>query len=388
MRRRGAGLACALLVAAVAVGPSAPAAAADCAPAAGVPESTAVPFAQTRLGFQDVWPVTTGEGITVAVIDSGVDTGNPQMEAIRYRAGISEVPSEATVRDCVGHGTAVTGIIAAPKVPGTAFTGVAPGVTVVPIKQTNSDQRDPNGTARLAAAIEAALEIRAVRVINVSIAADDAPALRQAVSDAQQQGVVIVAAAGNDAQGNNAVPYPAGYSQEFDNVLAVAAVDQTDQTASFSEHGRYVDIAAPGVGIEAPAPGSGYSLNLQGTSFATPFVTGAVALAWSAHPELTAAQIVRRLEATAAPPPDSVPTTSYGYGIVDPVRAVVAQPAALVPASPVGADRVTLPAPSATTDSTTGVTSFAVAGGLLGLAALLGAGAALRRRRAPLRPAG
>ena len=144
------------------------------------------------------------------------------------------------------------------------------------------------------------------------------------------------------------------------------------------------DIAAPGVGIEAPATGSGYGFAFSGTSFATPFVTGTVALAWAAHPDLTAAQIVRRVEATADTPPDSVPSTRYGYGIVNPVRAVEqVREDAVAPTSAPPSSAQQLPAPVLpTTHSATRDLGVGIAGALFGLTVLVLAVVALRRSTA------
>ena len=116
--------------------------------------------------------------------------------------------------------------------------------------------------------------------------------------DAAAADAVIVAAAGNDQATTNAPLYPAAYSGQFDNILAVSAVDTKDAPGNFSTSGHYVDIAAPGQGYQGLSGLTGFT-KVTGTSFATPLVSGAAALVRAAHPDMSAAQVVRRLEATA-----------------------------------------------------------------------------------------
>jgi len=358
--------------------PSASAAPPECNVKPGGDDAGTTPWAQERLGFQKVWPITDGEGVKVAVIDSGINRDQPQMAQIHYAGGTNVWGggfAANDTRDCYGHGTAVTGIIAAPKILDVAFLGVAPGVTIVPIKQSNQ-QKD--GTAEgIAAGIDAAIAAHA-RVINISWATNvDVSVMRAAVARAEAANIVVVAAASNDAQSGNLVAYPAAYP----TVLAVAATDNQDQVAQFSETGNYVDLAAPGVKVEAPAPIRGY-LPLDGTSFAAPFVTGTVALVRSAHPTLTAAQVRARIEATADPPPGiTVPSQSYGYGTVNPYLAVTAvrddAAAAPKPAKPVPLNAA---APEPGRDRHLEHLALGIGAMLLGLAIVAGLAAAVVRR--------
>jgi membrane-anchored mycosin MYCP len=284
------------------------------------------PWAQNRLDFQHAWSITTGQGVVVAVIDTGLDRRHPQLRSVHVAQGvdvISGAPRQHNVRDCDGHGTGVTSIIAAQRVQGVSFAGVAPGATIVPIKQTNT-RSDRSGTAAgIARGIEAAIAAHA-RVANISVTVTTpTAALRAAVTRAARANLVIVAAAGNDGQSDNFAAYPAAYSTRFPNVIAVSASDAQDAIGKFADTGDYVTVAAPGVGVETPAPIQGY-LSQDGTSFAAPYVTGAVALVLAAHPELTAAEVRNRIEATADRPPATVPDAHYGYGIVNPYLAVTA----------------------------------------------------------------
>jgi membrane-anchored mycosin MYCP len=364
----------------------------DPQPAAAQPETrcevkvgaalNATPWPQTRLDFERTWLVTDGAGVRVAVIDSGVDTRHPQLSRIHLADGIDVIDGfdPHDVRDCYGHGTAVTGIIAAPRVPGEPFVGVAPGVTIVPIKQTNT-QGDKTGTAAgIARGIEAAIAARA-RVVNISVTVTSpTPALRAAVASAAAHDVVIVAAAGNDGQGNNFAAYPAAYSTQFGNVIAVSASDQSDGIGQFADAGSYVTVAAPGVADIVPAPIRGYRKD-DGTSYAAPYVTGTVALVRAAHPELTAEQVRRRIEATADRPPQTVPDPRYGYGIVNPYLAVTAvRDDGAIAASPAPAAPLPAPAPVRPADRHLEHLALGAGVALLGLALLAAAGSVVLRR--------
>lgn len=309
----------------------------------GVP-LTGIPWAQNRLGFQKLWDQTQGQNVVVAVIDTGLDLRNPQLSGMTVRPGADVVDSLRTTRDCDGHGTEVTSIIAAQPSSLSAFAGVAPRATIVPIKQTNTQSDNSGNAETLARGIDAAVNSGA-RVANVSVfVTDTTPHLLAAVQRAANAGMVIVAAAGNNGQNGDQVTYPAAYSTRFPNVIAVSATDGQDNFAPFSESGGYIDVAAPGAAVTAAAPYRGYA-QVDGTSFAAPFVTGTVALLLAVHPELTAAQVRDRLEATADAPPASVPDPRYGYGIVNPYLAVTSVRIAGV-AAPTTRAAAPLPAPA------------------------------------------
>jgi len=284
-----------------------------------VAESPNQPWAQRQLDPARVWPLTTGAGVTVAVIDSGVDAGYPALKGAVEQGADLVQPGQPADYDCVGHGTLVAGIIAARPRPGTGFVGIAPGATILPVRQTESDQQQPNGAGILAQAIDYAVS-RGAQVINISITTSGTtPALADAVRRALDHDVVIVAAAGNDG----ASPYTAKeYPADYPGVLAVGAVGQDGQPLSFSSPGAAV--VAPGTDIVGPdAAGTGLVAG-EGTSFATAFVSGVAALVRSYLPALTAAQVVNRIEATADHPAGPLPSALLGWGEVDPYAAVTA----------------------------------------------------------------
>jgi membrane-anchored mycosin MYCP len=286
------------------------------------------PWPQKELGFSSVWDRTKGAGVTVAVVDSGVDA-NPQF-GNRVIAGPDLVagtkPGIPPGADCVGHGTAVASIIAAAPVPGVSFTGVAPAARILSVKISGTDTFPTSATPQ---GIMDAVQFGA-DVINLSLATpDDVPALRQAVEYALEHNVVVVAAAGNDLPQDGTGPfYPASYP----GVLSVGAAGPGGALASFSDQHTPVAVTAPGVNVTTAYPGTfpdAYNPDESGTSFAAAYVSGVVALVRSAHPGLNPAQVVARIEATARG--STGPGT--GHGLVDPVRAVTA----VLPAEPAAA---------------------------------------------------
>ncbi|MEV4392053.1 S8 family serine peptidase [Nonomuraea sp. NPDC049607] len=265
-------------------------------------------WAQRRLNVQRVWPLTTGRGVTVAVIDSGVDETHPQIRL----SGKADLTNTG-FRDCVGHGTAVAGIIAGQPRKDVPFHGVAPGVRLLSIKQVNGDRGD---VGLLAKAIKTAVDERAT-VINLSIDAPDTADLRAAVAYALERDVVIVAAAGNltKEDGTSAPSYPAAY----DGVLSVGSATPDGGRSTFSNPNA-VAVLGPGEGISSTWPLKGYQSALKGTSYAAPYVAGVVALVRSRHPGLTQLQVRRRITMTA----DGASGTGTGAGMVNPLLAVTA----------------------------------------------------------------
>lgn len=330
------------------------------------------PWAQQRLAPERAWPLTRGAGVTVAVIDSGVDAHAPGLAGPgKVLPGVDELGGPDARVDCVGHGTLVAGIIAASAVPGTRFAGVAPDAAVLPVRQSVG-QADPDGVAHLTRAVRDAVA-RHVAVINISItlAAPD-PDLARAIADAEAHDIVVVAAAGNDQTQGNAPEYPAA----FPGVLAVGAVDQTGARADFSETGTQVSVVAPGVAVTGPGAGVGELVTgARGTSFSAPFVAGVAALVRAYRPQLTAAQVVRRIEATADRVAGAVPDPRYGWGVVDPYAAVTAVlPGESGPVAAPASDEppVTLPASAPPPDRSRGraaVLVGVVAGGLAAMVA-------------------
>ena len=336
----------------------------------------AEPWAQQALRFSAVWNRTRGAGVTVAIVDSGVDA-NPQfgdrvIPGPDLVAGTKRgIPPGA---DCVGHGTAVASIIAAAPVPGVSFTGVAPAARILSVKISGTDTFPTSVTPQ---GIMDAVDFGA-DVINLSLATpDDVPALRNAVEYALRHNVVVVAAAGNDLpQGGTGPFYPAAYP----GVLAVGAVGPGGVLAGFSDRHTPVGVTAPGVNVTTAYPGTfpaAYEPAQNGTSFAAAFVSGVVALVRSAHPGLNAAQVVARIEATA----HGGTSLGTGHGLVDPVRAVTA----VLPAEQPRAAQTARAAPSAGSARMVAVAAIA---GSFGLLVVVLTTVLVIRRRHETRPSG
>ena len=244
----------------------------------------------------EAWEISTGSSdVTVAVIDSGIDYTHPDLAA-NYAGGVDFMSPDGDPMDDHGHGTHVAGIIAAALnnltgTPGRAegVAGVAPHARIRAYKVCRAD-----GTCddfAIQQAIARAITDGA-KVINMSLGETAySQSLDEAVQDAWNAGLVIVAGAGND--GTTERFYPAA----LDNVISVAAFDEDHLRASFSNYGSWVDISAPGNVILSTYPSttcaastvpgdSGCYTWLTGTSMATPFVSGAAALLWS-RPDVT-----------------------------------------------------------------------------------------------------
>ena len=318
------------------------------------------------LGLSDVWRLSRGSGQTVAVIDTGVSR---HRLLPRLVPGGDYVSAGDGTDDCDGHGTVVAGIIGAVPDPhdGNAFSGIAPDATIIAIRQSSNKFRaadDVSGSGfgdvdTLAMAVRTAADMGAT-VINVSSVAClpaqgglDDRALGAALAYAVDvKNVVVVAAAGNvggpgqcpdqnpaAAPARNGQPNwddlkvvvsPAWYDEY---VLTVGSVGPDGAPSQFSLAGPWVDVAAPGEGVVSLNPdGEGLvdtlpaaddARPISGTSYAAPVVSGLAALVRSRSPELTARQVMQRIEDTAHRPPAGWDPV-VGHGVVDALAAVSA----------------------------------------------------------------
>ena len=341
---------------------------------------TTEPWAQQALDFSSAWPLTQGQGVTVAVVDSGVDY-TPQLAG---KVDAFDATSTG-FQDCVGHGTAVAAIIAARNLQarGVPFEGVAPRARILSVKVTNADTSGPattGGTNTLARGIIAAAGLGA-QVINVSVqTSQNTAALSRAVRFALSRGAVIVTAGGNDGPGTGTGPfYPASYP----GVLSVGAVGSDGSLAPFSDLGSNVAVTAPGVNVTSAWPGGFRDDDLNGTSFAAPFVSGVAALVRSRFPGLSGAAVVQRIEATA----NGGTGPGTGDGLVNPLEAVTA---ILAPGNAPSVSPTARPQPVSVPrapppDRAARTIALTVTAGALGAAALVALGAMVisrgRRRR-------
>jgi subtilisin family serine protease len=268
------------------------------------------------VGLPEAWRTTQGLGVTVAVVDSGVDGSHPDLVG-RVMPTVDLTPGPAVPSSAMVHGTRVASLVAG-NLNGIGMAGVAPQANILPVEAL--DVSGVGDSATVARAIIAAAD-RGARVINLSLGGPDRdPVLDSACAYAFARGAVLVAAGGNSYQDGNAVQYPAASP----NVVAVASVNASGAPSVFSNTGRHIALAAPGERVLAAYPGGGYNRE-SGTSFAAPHVSGAMALVAAANPSLSAPQIVSVTQLTAQ---DDVSGNGrdqqYGHGIVRADRAVAA----------------------------------------------------------------
>lgn len=223
-------------------------------------------WGQTMAGISDAQKHTKGAGVLVAVLDSGV-AAHPALDQAIFGDKYN-CTNTGSALDFQGHGTHVAGIIAA-RDNGSGVQGVAPEARIMAVKVLN-DQAKGNYDW-IAKGVDVAVD-NGADIINMSLGAGAPPpqALHDAIKRATDKGVIVVAAAGNDA---GAVNYPARY----DEVIAVAAIDKVGKLARFSSHDSNVDVSAPGVDIYSTHLNNSYAV-LNGTSQASPFIAGVCAM--------------------------------------------------------------------------------------------------------------
>lgn len=214
----------------------------------------------SKIGVPQAWQVTRGDpAITVAVLDTGIDEGDQALAGkVVAEVNLTDSP---TSKDLYGHGTHVAGTIAA----------IAPECSLMNVKVADDAGRCEAAT--VARGILWAVE-HGAKVINISLCMEGAPELEEAVNYAWAEGAIIIAAAGN--RGKEEPVYPACY----ENCVAVASTNENDSLALLSNHGDWVDVAAPGFNIYAELPGNQYGYK-SGTSSAVAHVSGIAALVFS-----------------------------------------------------------------------------------------------------------
>ncbi|MFF4267551.1 type VII secretion-associated serine protease mycosin [Streptomyces virginiae] len=267
----------------------------------------------------EIWKVTTGKGITVAVIDTGLKR-IPELQGQVVPGAVfpvGDAPGDQD-NDYDGHGTGISAMIAASgKHPsGDGAYGLAPGVKILPIRVP--DMLEGANTPSIVAAIRYAADSEA-KVINISLATGGKPEddrdRAEAVRYALSKGKLIFAGAGNNGNSTNRLLYPAGTP----GVVGVGAVDVTGEPTKESQHGAQVDLAAPGMDIVTACTSKTGLCTTHGTSDATALASASAALLWSAHPDWTNNQVLRVLLNTAGKPFDGSQRNDYiGYGIVRP----------------------------------------------------------------------
>ncbi|MGC0312487.1 S8 family serine peptidase [Kitasatospora acidiphila] len=276
------------------------------------------------LHLPDVWQTANGSGVTVAVIDSGVESDHPDLVGQVLPGKDFSGLSGGVNSDSVGHGTKMASIIAGSGkgFNGNGVMGLAPGSRVLPIKVNATDDAGTTISApaflkQIDQAITYAVD-QGAKVINLSLAVRsddispaDAADLQTAVNYAVSHGRLVVAGAGNSGQQGNPIIYPANAA----GAAAIAAFNQQGGATNESEHGKYIALAAPGVSTIDACPGGTTYCNTHGTSDAAAMVSAMGAILFSQHPDWTGNQVLRVLMNTANKPNDGSTHSDYlGFG--------------------------------------------------------------------------
>ncbi len=275
-----------------------------------------------RIGAEQAWDLRpSAPDVVVAVLDTGVDLGHPDLKANLVDGGYDFINDTPIPQDDESHGTAVAGIIGAVGNNQEGVAGLAWRAKILPIKALNARGRGPDSA--MVRAIVYAVD-HGAKILNISsTGARFSAALEEAVVYAQERGALIVAAAGNTGDQGDAATYPAA----FDGVVAVGAVDEQDQVPEFSQRGSFVQLAAPGVQVAStawPGAGRGQYADQSGTSIAAPHVSGVAALLREMRPDLSAAEIVDTLRRSADDLGRPGPDDASGAGVLNAARAVAA----------------------------------------------------------------
>jgi hypothetical protein len=274
---------------------------------------------------ETMWKVSTGRGVKVAVIDSGV---NANTSSLKGQVLTDEVPKSVSYRatdDYTGHGTTMAELIAGTGAGG-GLRGLAPGAKIVPyrieLQGLKGGAEEKQKTPDAAEAIKAAADTD-VKIINMSFGSGGpSPDEEDAVEYAASKGKLLIAAVGNEGETGGRIGYPAA----FHYVVGVSATDESGTASEFASAGGYIDLVAPGQDFPGWCDASfrSYCADKQGTSGSAAIASAAAALIWSAHPDWTVNQVTRSLIDTAGRDwPKDEPSKYLGYGAVRP-RVVLA----------------------------------------------------------------
>ena len=283
-----------------------------------------------HINLEAAWDVTTGSAsIIIAVIDTGVDLGHPDISG-KTVAGYDFINNDSDPQDDEGHGTHVAGVAAAASNNGVGVVGVSWGSRIMPIKVLDSEGHGTD--TGVAQGIQWAAD-HGAKIINLSLGGSSSSTpLANAVNYAYGRGCLLVAAAGNEYEEGNPPSYPAA----LDHVLAVGAIGHENEHARYSNTGSYVDVVAPGgnpSGSSDPdwnhwirstywrGSGSSYA-GVAGTSQACPHVAGLAALVWSVNASLTNDQVESCIESTAVDLGTAGRDDTFGWGCVNAAAAV------------------------------------------------------------------
>jgi thermitase len=289
----------------------------------------------SRINASSAWDATQGSGVTIAILDSGVDAAHPDLAA-RLVPGWNFYDNNSNTADVFGHGTKVAGAAAAITDNGVGVASVAGQARILPIRIT-----DTAGYAywsTVAQGITYAAD-RGARVANVSFAASGSSAVQSAAQYMKGKGGLVFVSAGNQGTGLTTAP--------TSSLITVSATDSTDVRTSWSNYGDVVTLAAPGASIYSTVAGGSYSA-VSGTSFSAPIAAGVAALVMAAKPALTATEVEQVLTSTAVDLGSAGRDPYYGHGRIDAgaaVRAVTGSSSVAPPPADTQAPSVAIAAP-------------------------------------------
>ncbi|WP_439564236.1 S8 family serine peptidase [Microcella sp.] len=327
-----------LVAAGLLVAGLAPAAAPVLAPPAAADAVRDRQYWLDEYGIRSAWSVTRGDGVVIAIIDSGVDAAHPDLAGAVI--GGTDVSGRGNATGTlplgpqgVTHGTMVASLAAGRgSGPNAGVIGAAPAASVLSISLAFGPG-ERSGDDQIADAVTWAVD-NGADIISLSLTRNQVAwpeSWDTAFVHAEQNDVVVIAAAGNRGSGTAQVSAPA----TIPGVLTVGGVDRAGRASdNASAQGITIGVMAPSEGLVGAIPGGGHSA-WQGTSGATPIVAGIAALVRAAHPELDAAGVINRIISTARPATAIVPDPNYGYGLIDAAAAVSAEVPA-VDANPLG----------------------------------------------------
>jgi thermitase len=282
----------------------------------------------TKISAPSAWDMAIGTGVTIAILDTGVDGTHPDL-APHLVPGWNFHDNNSNTSDVYGHGTSVAGAAAAAMNNGIGVAGVAGAARIMPVRIS-----DPSGYALWSTVANGLVWAadHGARVANISYSVAGSSSVNSAANYFRSKGGVVAVSAGNTGAVDNSAP-PA-------SMLVIAATDSSDARAGFSTFGAMISLAAPGVSIYTTANGGGYR-SASGTSFSSPIVAGAAALVLSRRPDYSPAQVESALKVSATDLGTTGSDVYFGAGRLN------------------AAGAVTLAATSGTGDSTPPATAIA-----------------------------
>lgn len=267
---------------------------------------------------EEMWKVTTGEGIKVAVIDTGVNSSTPSLRGqVLKGVDVTGAPGDET-DDYRGHGTTMAELIAGTGEEG-GLKGLAPGAKIIPIRMSDADLMKKRSTifSDSADAIRAAADSDA-QIISMSFGSEGREiSEHEAVEYAESKGKLFLASVGNEGDRENTRSYPGSYTE----AVGVASADRKGKVSYYSSHSDAVDIASPGSDVPGWCDNNfkSYCDGDGGTSAATAIASASAALVWSLHPDWTANQVLNVLFDTAGRDWKKGETSNYlGHGLIRP----------------------------------------------------------------------